>query len=159
MEFVGKGEFGLASGQNPDGTYGRVWFFEPIGPEEVSFDSGVFLLTKAQAKAFKATPEPGPMPGSEPQPVPQPEPEPQPKPEPVPEPTPEKRTIRVSGNIPPELWNRLGTKLIPKLRCGEDLNIEVIFSTTVDSGSSANLGSDLRQAIKDLGLEEKIKIE
>ena len=30
VEFVGNGDFGLASGQKPDGTYERVWYMEPI---------------------------------------------------------------------------------------------------------------------------------
>jgi len=50
VEFVGKGDFGLASGQKPDGSYDRVWFQEPISPDEIAFESGVFLLTKPRAK-------------------------------------------------------------------------------------------------------------
>ena len=53
VEFVGKGDFGLASGQKPDGTYERVWFEEQISSDEVTFESGVFLLTKAKAKALR----------------------------------------------------------------------------------------------------------
>ena len=47
--------------------------------------------------------------------------------EPTPEPDPEagratrKVTLRLVGHVPPELWNRLGTKLLPKLRSGEHL--------------------------------------
>ena len=61
VEFVGKGDLGLASGQKPDGTYDRVWFEEQISSDEVTFESGVFLLTKAKAKALKgaAKGEPG----------------------------------------------------------------------------------------------------
>jgi hypothetical protein len=54
VEFVDKGDLGLASGQKPDGTYDRVWFEEQISSDEVTFESGVFLLTKAKAKALKA---------------------------------------------------------------------------------------------------------
>jgi hypothetical protein len=60
VEFVGKGDFGLASGQKPYGTYDRVWFEEQISSDEVSFDAGVFLLTKAKAKALKAGVDVGP---------------------------------------------------------------------------------------------------
>jgi hypothetical protein len=48
VEFVEKGEFGLGSGQNPDGGYQRLWFGEPVDPGEISFDAGVFLLTRAK---------------------------------------------------------------------------------------------------------------
>lgn len=43
VEFVRRGDFGLASGQKPDGTYERVWFQEPVTADEVAFESGVFL--------------------------------------------------------------------------------------------------------------------
>ncbi|MEW6301240.1 MAG: hypothetical protein AB1671_26485 [Thermodesulfobacteriota bacterium] len=54
VKFVEQGEFGLASGPRPDGTYDRLWYHEPLPPEEVTFDAGVFLLTKVRAKALKA---------------------------------------------------------------------------------------------------------
>jgi hypothetical protein len=54
-EFVEKGDFGLASGQSADG-YRRVWFHEWVGPDEISFEPNVFLLTKAKAHALKANP-------------------------------------------------------------------------------------------------------
>src|SRR5205823_1988213 len=64
-EFVDKGDFGLASGPKPDGTYDRVWFEQLVSPDEITFDGSVFLLTKSKAKQFKtamvttgATPEP-----------------------------------------------------------------------------------------------------
>ncbi|WP_447973884.1 hypothetical protein [Nitrospira sp. Kam-Ns4a] len=86
VEFVARGDFGLASGQRADRTYERVWFQEPVSSDEVVFEAGVFLLTKAKAQALKAgvpepVPEPepvppvsGPEPGSESEPGPQPSP-------------------------------------------------------------------------------------
>jgi hypothetical protein len=38
VEFDERDDFGLASGQKPDGTFERLWHAEAIGPEEVSFD-------------------------------------------------------------------------------------------------------------------------
>src|SRR3989441_8620471 len=46
VEFVGRGEFGIASGREPDGNYDRVWFQELVAPDEVAFEAGVFLLRK-----------------------------------------------------------------------------------------------------------------
>ena len=37
VEFVSKGEFGVASGQKPDGSYERLWYEEPISTDEVGF--------------------------------------------------------------------------------------------------------------------------
>jgi hypothetical protein len=160
VEFVAKGDFGLASGQNPDGTYQRIWLERPVGPEEITFEHDVFLLTRAKAKELAAPPESAGGKSSQPEPQPLPEPEPITPIEPVPEPTtPKTKTIRLSGNIPPEIWNRLGTKVIPKLRSGKDVTIEVKFSTTVDMSLSKNLEAELRQLLQDLGIGEKFKIE
>ncbi len=160
VEFVGRGEFGLASGQKPDGTYERVWFQEPITADEVAFESGVFLLTKVKAQALKAG-VPEPIPGLEPPPVPPvPEQVPGPGPGPGLEPTPgvQTKTVRLVGAVPPELWNRLGTKILPKLRSGSDLKVGVDFSVTVNRDVAGSLTADLRQILADLGLASEIQI-
>ena len=56
VEFVGRGDFGLASGQKRDGGYERVWFEELVAPDEVAFEAGVFLLRKATAETLKKAP-------------------------------------------------------------------------------------------------------
>lgn len=161
IEFVSKGDFGLASGQKPDGTYERVWYQEAISPEEVAFEPGVFLLMKSRAKVLKSSLEPVPAP--EPPVVPTPEPDvptaPGGTPQPEPAPEPAKRTFRITGDVPPEVWNRLGTKLIPKLRSGSDIKIGIEFSVIVDETIAQNFQTDLQQIIEDLGLSERIKVE
>jgi len=159
VEWVSKGEFGLASAQKPDGTFERIWFSELVAPDEITFASDIFLLTKTRAKALKAQPEPGTGPLAEPWPEPEPQPEPQPQPEPEPEPVPKTKTIHLTGSIPPEIWNRLGTKIIPKLKSGQDVSIEVKFATTVDLTLSKTLESELRQLLQDLGIGDKLRIE
>jgi hypothetical protein len=160
VEFVGRGDFGLASGQQSDGTYERVWFEQLISPEEAEFDSGVFLLTKAKAKSLKA----GVAPSEGPRPIP-PEPSTETQPETGSTPGVVKAaavsvvTLHLVGTVPPELWNRLGTKLIPKLRSSPDLKLGVDVSVTVDAGSARNLEAELRQAIEDLDLGSRISIE
>ena len=54
VEFVSDGDFGLASRDKGDGEYERVWYKESVGAEEVAFESGVFLLTKAKAEQLRA---------------------------------------------------------------------------------------------------------
>jgi len=159
VEFIAKGDFGLASGQNSDGTYQRIWFNEPMGPEEVTFESGVFLLLKAKAKKLKEKPESegGPVPSPEPGPEPTPGPEPEPEPGPSPEPS--SRIIRISGEVPPEIWNRLGTKILPKLRSGSELSIKVDFSVSVDGKFSKSYEMELKQILDDLALTDKFKID
>jgi hypothetical protein len=161
VEFVDKGELGLASGQNPDGSYQRVWFGKLMDPGDVSFDADVFLLTKAKAQALKAPPgrpveagttleesKPAP-PASETEAT-----------ETVdqPEALPATRLV-VVGDIPAEVWNRLGTKVLPKLRSGTDMRIEVRFAVTVGPEAAAGLEAELRQALQDLGLQDRVKVQ
>ena len=158
---MSNGDFGLASGQKADGGYELLWFREVISPEEVAFESGVFLVLKAKAKALKA----GPAPGPEPEPTPGREPEPEPGPVPVPEPGPEPepgprtRTIHVCGDVPLEVWNRLGTKILPKLRGGSGLRVGIDFTVTVDSAAAHGLQAELQQILQDLGLSDRVKVE
>ena len=197
VEFVGRGDFGLASGRQPDGdgAWGRTWFNEPVPAEEITFESGVFLLRKDKAAALKVEVGAGTKPGAEagtgPEPFPDPSPEPgvglapEPgvgsAPEPGTEPAPAPglgvtagqdsepgsappssaaaaRTIRVSGDVPPEVWNRLGRTLLPKLRSGTELTLGVEFSATVEGDRADGLVADLKQILADLGLSERVDI-
>jgi len=164
-EFVSRGEFGFASGKNNDGTYERLWFDEPLGTDEVTFEAGVFLLRKATAQASKAgkATAAGPAPAAVPVPPPVTGPTPGPTPSPTstpkPEPLASTRTLRLAGIVPPEVWNRLGTKILPKLRSGSDLKIGLDFSVTVPSDSAAGLVTELRQILQELGLGDSVKVE
>ena len=116
-------------------------------------------MTKARAKTLKGGAKPIPeavITGGI-----QPEPEEVRKPEREPEPGPgvQTRTLRLVGTVPPEIWNRLGTKIIPKLKSGSDLKIGVDFTVTINAESVRNMEFDLRQILEDLGLKDKIKIE
>lgn len=67
--------------------------------------------------------------------------------------------LRISGTVPAEQWNRMGTKILPKLRAGKDLRIDVSFSIDVDTKSVGEMRSDLRQVLDDLGLAGAIRID
>jgi hypothetical protein len=163
VEFVSQGDFGLASGHRPDATYDRVWYMEAIAPEEVAFEADVFLLMKAKAQALKLKAEqvPTPMPSTEPssQPLPWPEPRPNAGSTPEPVPTPHSRTLRLVGTIPPEVWNRLGTRVLPKLRTGNDLRVNVDLSVSLNTELAQGMASELRQILQDLDLENRLRIE
>lgn len=160
VESVRRGDFGLASGRKPDGTYEQVWFQESVTADEAAFESDVFLLTKAKAQALKAgVPAP---PGPEPQPgrsVPGPGAGPEPKPGPEPTPGVRTRTIRLVGDVPPEVWNRLGTKILPKLRSGTNLTVGLDLAVTINADAARGLISDLRQILADLGLADQIRVK
>jgi hypothetical protein len=161
VEFVGRGDFGLASGKKADGSYERLWFQELVAPDEVAFEAGVFLLRKAAAEALKAGEPVGPDPavrGTAPEPLRPSQPAPDPD-GPGPEPTAATRTVRLSGTVPPEVWNRLGTKILPRLRSGTELNIGLDFSVTIPSESASSFASELRQVLQELGLSETVRVE
>lgn len=160
VEFVGRGDFGLASGQKPDGTYERVWYMELISPEEVAFESEVFLLKKDKAKSIKAGGELQPSSELPLKPFPQPESMTIPDHEPDIETIGEKQTstLRLAGTIPPEIWNRLGTKILPKLRSGMELHIGIDFKMTLKSDTARSMKSELCQILDDLGLTSNVEI-
>jgi hypothetical protein len=163
VEFVTRGDFGLASGQKPDGGFERVVYNEFTDPADVTFDSGVFLMLKAKAAFLRAAP--WPLPPGDPgvrtllTSIPVPEPELSPEPEPIPSPGPAARTFHVSGDVPPEIWNRLGTKVLPKLRSGSDLKVGIDFSVTVDGQLANSFEMDIRQILEDLGLTGRVRID
>lgn len=159
VEFVGHGDFGLASGRKADGTFERVWFQEPVGGDEVAFESGVFLLRKGIAEALKAggVSTPSPIPPSVPPAAPPTEAGLEPSPEPLP--AMGTRTLRLTGAVPPEFWNRLGRRILPKLSAGKDLRIGVDFSVTVSADAAATLEAELRQILQELGLGGSLRVE
>jgi hypothetical protein len=64
------------------------------------------------------------------------------------------------GTIPPEIWNRLGTKILPKLRSsGSELAIGLEFTVTVSADAAGGLAAELRQIAQDLGLRETLSVE
>lgn len=159
VEFVSRGDFGLASGVKADGSYERLWFEELIAADEVAFEAGVFLLRKAKAGALKTGIPATPAPASQPGPAPSPAPAPGAHPSPEPHAGAETRTLRLVGNVPPEVWNRLGTKILPKLRSGNDLKIGLDFSVTVKSDRAGSLLVELQQILQELGLAESVRVE
>ena len=170
VEFVGKGDFGLGSGRVADGRFERVAFEATVSSEDVMFESDVYLLTQGLAERLKAPPAPKPEappgpeagsggagggssgPGTGPD-IPS---DPQPPTPPEPQ---VRTTLRIHGDIPPEVWNRVGTRLLPKLRSGRDLKVGVTFELTADGRGVDALLADLRQILDELQLGERVRID
>ncbi len=161
-EFVRNGDFGLASGPKADGKYERIWFRDAISVDEVAFESGVVLLkghtaelltrgdeAKPETKELLTQPaavpdkpvETGPLFGGERSAA-----------------GPQTVALRVVGSVPPELWNRLGTRLLPKLRTGDGFRIRVEMEVEVTTDVESALRADIKQAIMDLGLDSTIEV-
>jgi hypothetical protein len=132
-----------------------------LAPDEVAFEVDVFLLRKATAEALRAGQPATPAPTAEPEPGPTTAPASEPGPPPGPglEPTGLTRTLHLSGSVPPEVWNRLGTKILPKLRSGSELKIGLDFSVTVSADSANGLATELRQILQELGLADAVNVE
>jgi hypothetical protein len=160
VEFVERGDFGLASGKRSDGTFERVWFRELIPADEVAFESDVILLRKVTAEALKSG-IPAPSSPSTPAGPLLPQPTiPSPALPPAVAPTVDTRTLRVVGTVPPEVWNRLGMKLVPKLRSGgAEVKIGVEFSTTFRADMAESLVTEVRQILDEMGLGGQLKVE
>lgn len=160
VEFVAGSAFGLASGRHPDGTYDHLWFGELLPADEVSFEADVYLLKADKARSLKARgtpPEPPTPPGPEPEP---PGGAPGGGPEPPPPPRLTATTVHVAGTIPSEVWNRLGMKLLPKLRAGDTaVRVEIDLSTSIRTEIATGVTADIRQILDELGLRESVKVE
>lgn len=147
VEFVQGGEFGLQAGE-------RVWFREMVAPEDVAFEPGVQLLSKKRADSLKKgeAPDPQPLPEAK-------RTETEVRREREKAPVAEARQVRIVGTIPPEVWNRLGTKLLPKLKNSKSLRLGLEFVVELDGAAAEHLVGELRQVIEDLGLTQQIRIE
>lgn len=149
VAFVLRKDFGLASGKREDG-FARLWYGEAVRPEEVAFEPGVFLLTRATAEQLQKEPPPE-SPDDPPQPPVVPPPLPPDGPDAL-------HTLRIAGSVPPEIWNRLGTKLLPKLQSGIGLKAGVAFEADVLGSLAQNLKDDVEKILGELGVRDQLTI-
>ncbi len=161
VEFVEKGDFGLASGPQSGGTYQQVWFAEELPPEEVTFDAGVFLLTKAKSKTLKTKPvegsENGPaVAGPDSVSIPPVAP---PITTPVVPPPPPfvPGELHIYGEVPSEQWNRIGTKLLTKLKAAGVTTINIDVRVKLNPGAG-DIGAEVQQILSDLSLSGALQV-
>ena len=165
IEFVANGEFGLASGDRGDGKFDRVWFKSPPSEDEVVFEAGMFLLTKARADQFtistEATPSIQAVPGTKVE-----VPSDPPKPGSgdltqvgLPIETGQTVTLLLKGDLPTLAWNRFGTAVLPKLPRESEVRANVEIAVRVDSGLAQGLQLQIQQALADLGLRATVSIQ
>ena len=69
------------------------------------------------------------------------------------------RAKRISGEIPTEVWNRLGRTLIPKLKSRTDLSMALDVSVQVEGNSAQSFQQELNKTLHDLNLAETVKVE
>jgi hypothetical protein len=162
VEWVETGEFGLASGARPDGGYARVWHDQLVAPDEVMFDADVYLLKKATVAALK-TPTDQNLASSierNHNPVPAPIHAPANPAGPAMSNTTHSGTVRITihGDVPPEQWNRLGTRLLPRLRAAGQVAASITLCCEIEATIVADLTVELERTLHDLGLVDRLKI-
>ena len=61
--------------------------------------------------------------------------------------------------MPAELWNRFGSKIIPKLRSAQQLQARVELTVEVEPSALASLETEIQQVLSDLDLGGKVVVE
>ncbi len=170
VQFVDKGDFGLGSGRQPDGTFQRVAFGETIDPADVTFDANVYLLSREAAEGLTREPEREPVrpvgvktdsretnpDETEERATAECSPDQE---QPGTEKTTATQSIRIHGERPSESWNRIGTKLVTKLRGTQALKVGVSFDVTAEHGRAPTLLAEVRQILDELQLGGDVRID
>jgi hypothetical protein len=168
-ELVARGDLGFAAGEGPEGGFNRLWFNEKLFPEDIDFVYDVFVVRKDRAKALRdsmtvpgtAVAQAAP-PGTGTPPPTLTLISPQPNEPPAGCGVSEaagKTLLRVRGVVPPELWNRLGSKIISKLRSVGQLQARIELSVEVETSALASLEMEIQQVLSDLNLGGKVVVE
>lgn len=173
QELVTRGDFGLGAVAKADGQYDILWYKQDVDLDDIVFEPAVFLLKRDTAAALRKkaeeqhhAPDVSDAPGGPAQTVadagalpPPPEDRPGTTTTPVAAAHNETKNIRLVGTVQPEVWNKLGTRLIPLLRRGKEVNFNVDLSTSIRATDAGHLVGDLKQALTDLGLKDKVRVE
>ena len=160
VAFVSNGDFGFASGRTEDGGFQRCWYAEPLGAPGFPSRRMSFCSPSRRPKHSKQAPtirsilnpvlRQSPVPTSTVT---------QSRDQVLSRPPSSDTTVRLAGNVPSEVWNRIGIKLLPKLRSAKEHNLSVEFSLTVASQTASNMKADIQQILTDLGIADRIQVE
>jgi hypothetical protein len=67
-------------------------------------------------------------------------------------------TLRISGSVPSEVWNRIGTRILPKLKASGELTVGVDLAVRLTADGARRLSDEIAQAIQELGLQSGVRI-
>ena|GEM_PF-6692262 len=67
--------------------------------------------------------------------------------------------LRVRGAVTPEVWDKLGVRLRPKLRNGKQLRLGLDFECEFPSEDANAIQTELRQAVADLRLAGQLQVD
>jgi hypothetical protein len=167
---VSAGEIGYVA-KTSDGRYLPFIFGESLLPVEVEISDDVFLISREDAIAYKASiaapAAPSPAPATPPctggttTPTPEPTPSPdsttqQPEPKPIqPELFPH---IEWSGEVPAQKWMNFYTKVVSKFAAGQGVKLKVTFEAAPEGGVSQQKLEETRAALRELGLDGDVNV-
>jgi hypothetical protein len=66
--------------------------------------------------------------------------------------------ISVAGSIPPEQWNRLGTRLLPKMRAAGTVTATILLEIKLDESKAPALSTELSQIVEENGLSATVHV-
>jgi hypothetical protein len=153
-EFVQRGDFGLAWGPKSDGSYERLFFKESLPAGEIEFTSDVFLLRRKRAESLKTSP---PSPATPAEVGSQVDAAPERTVTDVAK-TLEIVRLAVTGSLPAEVWNRVGQKLLPKLRVAGAVEISIDLSVEVPGRVANALSAEVLEILREIGLEGRLNV-
>jgi hypothetical protein len=162
-QWVETGEFGLASGARGDGSYEHVWHRQLVAPADIVLGPDTYLLKRSAVDALLRGSEAHSGTGIGRQP----------RDGDVPTGvlvgtvaiaacdtgTHEATRIRIRGTVPVEQWNRVGTKLLPKLRAIGTVTAGISLDCDAGVGAAPGMLSDLERILRGLGLADQLKID
>lgn len=172
-DFVYKGDAGLISTSNADGSGYHLWFKEEVDSSEIMFVSEVSLVMAKKIDLYKPKEEPisgADSGGDEENPGPggdglgtgtepntgsttgNDQNEPNPK-------LPRIDSIKLSGELPYELWNKFSRSVLTKLNASSNgLIIKIEIKAETDSNRSESVTRDILSGIQEVKLDDKIRV-
>ena len=164
---VSGGQFAYV-GKAEDGSYEPFHWQGGLTPGDVEFSDDMFLIKREDAEAYKARrsapapeaarPASGPLPtdlGAARAPVAAAPPEPPSTP-----PPPRNLTrLSWSGTIPPQKWMNFYTKVLSRFATVPALKLTLRVEVTPPDGISSQAAEDMRVALRELGLDDRLDIE
>lgn len=159
-------------GKTSDGRYSPFIHSQSLLSDEVEISEDVYLISKEDAEAYKATtavpatPPPDPAappagPGGTSTPstasVPVPA-EGTPQPAPVPCQQELFPHIEWSGEVPAQKWMNFYTKVVSKFAAGQGVKLRVTFEASPEGGVSQQKVEETRAALRELGLDGDVSV-
>ena len=152
-----------------DGGFNPFYYKKSLAAADIEFDDNVFVLGQQRAEEYLAAKAAELEPPPEPPPPPPPRPpdtlrpdDPPPKnppPEP-PEPPPveEVAGFAWTGDVPAQKWMNFYTKVLTRFVTAGGLKLKLTFEVQPDGGVGANKLEEAQVALRELGLDDAVRI-